>query len=451
MKYDIVIPTIPKVVIDYPLPAPSLLKAVLNENGYKCKVLDWNYDLYKRLSDASVFDLKDLSFTNEEDFNKLWDTNIHEIALIWMDELKSLNTEWVGIPLFTPHSILIAIKLMKLIREHLPSIKIVAGGDTIRLISDYKPSVGEYLKNNFLIDHYVIGEGEYALLHLLQGDLNFNGIDGNIPDIVDINSIPIPDYTDLNMDHYNKILPIIGSRGCINNCAFCDVNFYSNIFRQRRAESIYNEMVYLKDKYNPYKFSFADNLINGSLKEFRKLCLLLRGKQIKWTGQMICTSKMIEDDYKNASLAGLRGVSIGIESGSETVRRDINKRFTNETIYKTLYYLSRYNIRITVMLIIGCPTETEEYFQETLDMLSEMKKNKYNIQRINVGGTCGISPQVELYTKYDYTNDEYGWIYKGNDKATRVKRWFRTYEHCLSLGLETDTKHIERMKTYDIK
>ena len=449
MKYDMIIPSIPRVILYAPPVAPSLLKAVLVKNGYKCKVLDWNYDLYKITKNDDLFEMKDISFSYEPAFKEFWEKKLKSVTLKWIDELKSLDTEWIGIPLFSNQNLLFAKKLLKMIRKELPQVKIVVGGDSVRDITKaFQPNVGEYLLKNNLADHYILGEAENAIIHLLQGDFDYLGIDGNPPEAVDVKSIPIPDYSDLDMDFYYSA-SIIGSRGCINHCKFCDTSFYSKIFRQRKAEDIFEEMKIISKRYGKRIFVFADNLMNGSIKEFRKLSSLLKGKSISWSGQMVCTSKLTEEDFRNAGAAGLTSIAFGIESGSEKVRRDMGKTFTNETLYNTLDYMTKYASRSQIMLIIGWPTETEEDFQQTLDMLTEVKNRNYSIKHVNLGGTCGIAQGAPMCDIYKFEYDTYGnWVYLDNNMAVRVDRWFRVYEHCESIGLQIDAKHLEKMKRY---
>jgi radical SAM superfamily enzyme YgiQ (UPF0313 family) len=269
-------------------------------------------------------------------------------------------------------------------------------------------------------------------------------VDGNQPDVVDINTIPISDYSDIDMTKY-RMISLVGSRGCINKCTFCTARYYSKIFRQRKAELIAGEMDYHQNLYNISNFQFADNLMNGNLKEFRRMCELISGKGYRLFGQMAFNSRMVEDDFKYAAKAGVTSVAYGLESGSEIIRKDMGKSFTNETVHKTLGYLTKHGIKVQLMMIIGWPTEDETEFQRTLGLISEIADKKYNIEHVNLGPTCSIDKYNELYFKYDYEYDEDGWIYNDNTMKTRVDRWFRLRNHCLSVGLKTDEKFIYRM------
>jgi anaerobic magnesium-protoporphyrin IX monomethyl ester cyclase len=441
MKYDIVIPSIARVSQQTPLIAPSILKVCLEREGYRCKVIDWNRNLYDRLQKKMgllMFNLDSLTFINNEVFNYIWNKYLKSETDALVSEIQKYEPEWVGIPYFSSYTVLLGDKLCEEIRRKAPHIKILAGGDVMKYH-------GQSLLKTGKADRYILGEAENAIVQLFEGNFDYYGIDGNQPDVVDINTIPIPDYSDLDIRKYSYI-SVIGSRGCVNKCKFCDVNYYSKKFRQRKAELIAEEMLAAVD-LGQRRIIFADNLINGSLKEFRKLSHLINRKGIKWSGQMICRSDMEYDDYKIASKAGFIGGYIGVESGSERVRFEMGKKYSNKTLFKTLELMTKCNISAQIFLIVGWPTETENEFKETLDLLTEISKRKYLIQHINIGGTFKIADTQHGNGVFEYTFDKFKqWIYEGNTMQVRLDRWFKLYDHLEKIGLTADAKHFHRLR-----
>ena len=109
--------------------------------------------------------------------------------------------------------------------------------------------------------------------------------------------------------------------------------------------------------------------------------------------------------------------------------------------------MTKYGVSAQILLIIGWPTETEDEFQETLDMLTKMKKDAYKIQHINLGGTFKTAKHHETYTQFDFEFDRHGnWVLGNNDMLLRIDRWMRVYNHCQNIGLTIDAKHIHRLK-----
>lgn len=464
MNYDIVIATLPKTYFDAPLLAPSLLKSVLKEKGFECRVVDWNYDFYKRSKDTEVFDKAEFLSTNDSMFvqwslfKEIWEMGLNEMTNQWVDELIEYNPKWFGLTLFSDANFHVAYKLLEIIREKAPHIIIVAGSDGVA--SPLRnPNVGEYLKKKGLLDYYIVGEAENTLVELMKGNVNYPGINGNGFDkTVDISSQPLPDYSDLDMKGYNALW-IMGSRGCVNKCAFCESNRYYKGYRLRSPKNISDEMITLKDTYNIHVFNFADNVINANLKHLRELCKLLKGHGFKWYGQTVCNPKMQDEDFKLMHEAGVFHVTLGIESGCERIRKEMGKQYTNDELKYYLHTLAKYNITVRASLIVGWFTESEEDFQETLDFLTYTSKHKI-IKKISPGGTLttgayrAIGKDIPMYKDYNHLlewDEHDNWIYKDNSMPVRVKRWVRLRDHCLKLGLITHEIRYAKMNNLHIK
>jgi radical SAM superfamily enzyme YgiQ (UPF0313 family) len=94
--------------------------------------------------------------------------------------------------------------------------------------------------------------------------------------------------------------------------------------------------------YNVTLIEFTDNLINGSLAEFKKLNQLLVKaqdqypslKQLRYKGDFICRprNQFTETDFQLMKQAGCEDLIVGIESFSEPIRYHMGKKFSNEDI-----------------------------------------------------------------------------------------------------------------------
>jgi len=160
---------------------------------------------------------------------------------------------------------------------------------------------------------------------------------------------------------------------------------------------------------------------------------------------------MGEEVYQLMSEAGLKFVSIGVESGSEKVRNDMKKMFDDSAMDFTFRMCAKYNIHMAWLLLVGYPTETEDEFQKTLDMLEKYNwiNQKGLIKSIALGPTLDIVPGSPLWNdqeKLGITWDENNhWVYKDNTKEVRIRRWLRLKEKCLELNypvLEKATDHL---------
>jgi radical SAM superfamily enzyme YgiQ (UPF0313 family) len=209
-------------------------------------------------------------------------------------------------------------------------------------------------------------------------------------------------------------------------------------------------MIYHYEKHNVTQFDFGDSLINGSMKAFRDLCSVMAEyhedkskKRITWGGQFICRSQkqMPFEDFVLMKKGGCNSVSIGVEAGSEKVRNDIRKGFTEEDMHHTFESLLKNNIRLKLMFIVGYPTETDEDFQQSLDLATRYVEWKDKIG-IKVGKTLRLldnTPLTNKLTHLYYYDDkpQSDWvsnIVPGLDFEKRVERARKFRKHLIDLG-----------------
>lgn len=470
---DIIFLTLPRLELRAPITAPALLKSMVEQKGYSAFCYDLNLDLWHSIDTAKhghVWFDTDLTFRYEDQFKEFWKLHISACVPKWIETMKSKNPTWIGLTIFSQRSKWVSIAVCEMIRRELPSVKIVAGGPFCEF-------TGPLLYDKKLVDAYVVGEGEHAILNVLAGKFDNPGINGNPPvQIDDLDTIPIPDYSDFPMNQYPKtwydprvkdsaqmgtdFVYITGSRGCVRKCTFCDIQSVWPKFRYRSGSSIATEMMVQNQKYKSKRFLFTDSLLNGSVKQLKDVCTTLienkrLGKMthVNWQGQFIARPEhqMSEEVYSLMYDAGLRFVSIGIESGSEKIRNDMKKMFDDAAMDFTFRMCAKYKIEMAWLLLVGYPTETEEEFEKTLTMLE-----KYNwineqklIRSIALGPTLDIVPGSPLHknqAKLGITWDSNGhWVYNDNTREVRIKRWLRLKEKCLELGypvVEKATDHL---------
>jgi radical SAM superfamily enzyme YgiQ (UPF0313 family) len=444
---DIVIASVPGTMVRLPFSAPAILKSAIQLAGFTCKTIDFNVRFYNTVNENKIQELENFFSTgvNEECLSDAKNLIEH-----WADEIIRYNSKYLGISVFTYQNRIATRLLCEYIKQK-SSMKIILGGQGLTdggILG--AQGFAKELMNNGLIDFYVKSEGERSLIELLKGNLNYPGINTDTFDqITDLDSLPIPDYSDYEMNLYSRpILPITSSRGCVRACSFCDIHDHWK-YSYRSGKLVAEEIIFLNKKYGINEFFFTDSLVNGSLKEFKIFCQTLSdynidGK-IKWSGQYIIRSakNLSEEYWSNLAKSGGQRLAIGIETGSDNVRLHMNKKFTNEDIDYTMTMLDKYNITCIFLMLIGYPTETLQDFQNTLDMFDRYQHlaNRIIVD-INFGSTLAILPNTPLYNKakeYHIHIDAYenNWISDDNPDLTifeRLRRVKHAREHAIKLG-----------------
>jgi radical SAM superfamily enzyme YgiQ (UPF0313 family) len=92
--------------------------------------------------------------------------------------------------------------------------------------------------------------------------------------------------------------------------------------------------------------------------------------------------------------AGCKQVSIGFESGSERILKNMNKRFTIKEVRQISEALSEQGIKRMGFLLLGSPGETRESVEESLIFANSLKLDSL---KITVG--VRIYPNTSLAKK----------------------------------------------------
>jgi radical SAM superfamily enzyme YgiQ (UPF0313 family) len=299
------------------------------------------------------------------------------------------------------------LAISKLIKEKYPHIKILIGGNGVECLEFGRLPNRRYAIDNYtFIDAIVRGDGELTFLNLLQSDWteeSLSEIKGIVwraegswvhntsSDYIDMNSLPVPDYSSLEENYYYKSVyqdtkPLTMSTGCPYRCSFCSVPDYIPDFRQRSVDNVLLEIEGWIAKGHKYFFCH-DSIINGNPKWLKQFCetIIERGLDITFGGNMRLSSPMRDlDTMRLYHKAGLNKMITGFESASEPVLRHM-KKYTNvegvRQIFENVRQVNKEKhehdhkppMMFGMQLIIGYLNETEEDFQKTLEFVKEYR------------------------------------------------------------------------------
>jgi len=444
-EIDIVIASVPFTETEVPVMAPAMLKSIAIKAGYSTLALDLNILTVNRLKNHKFHDqisnyFMDNILPGEECFDRV----VEEIEFL-ANEIYKHQPKILCLSLLTYCSQVVTKWLCMEIRKLLPNTKIIIGGPGIvsELVTHETPFI-DSLKQGNLIDHYVRGDGEDALFKYLTENKNTESFDSPDWDMIpDLNNLPFPDYHDYDWTQYGEPqLNILGSRGCVRECTFCDIHEHWKKFQYRNAENIFEEMLYQQKEYGISNFKFHDSLINGNRKQFDVLMKLLSDHnnrcpdgKIDWVSYFIALPKKTtpEEYWKMIADSGAKLLMVGIESFSQKVRYDMKKRFTDEDIDWMLEMCKKYKINVFLLDIVGYPTETaEDHELQKKWLLDHVKYINDPIVLLTFGSTMGILPNTYVYDNQESMGitwvDGKDRAFTGNNHRWQVKETGNTYK-----------------------
>jgi len=249
-----------------------------------------------------------------------------------------------------------------------------------------------------IFDAICIGEGEEALLELVQKLEKNEDIsliknlwikyDGEIIKnksrefIQNLNTLPFVDrdlWQPFIFDKNTRLTVLLG-RGCPYNCTYCCNHKLKKVadgkyVRLRSPQNIISELKYLTEKFpTTTEYFFEVETLGADLSWLETLCQYLydfnkdREKKLSFSANLrVYDNLNVETVFKNLKKANFEAIIIGLESGSERVRKEIlNRYYANDTIIKTVASARKYGIKIGVFNLIGLPTESYHDFLDTL-------------------------------------------------------------------------------------
>lgn len=253
----------------------------------------------------------------------------------------------------------------------------------------------------------VLGEGERTILELANRLLNnqeyktIRGIayiDGDRyiknekQDLIqDLDELPFPKRVFMNE---NKMISMVTSRGCNGNCIYCSIiSLYRNckgqIFRNRSAQNIVDEIEYLVNKYNGIKniCFFDDNFFENTLsnnKKVQEMILQFKVKKmyipfsVTACARDVIRMKEILTDLKSI---GLYKIFIGVESFVQRQLDFYNKNTTVEENIEAIKIINEVGIELSLGLIAFDPDVN----------LDEVELNFSSLKKMNLKN-AGLTP-----------------------------------------------------------
>ena len=274
---------------------------------------------------------------------KIHDRNLYPSDETLLNILNEFKPDVVGMTCYTSQIIKDVVGMSKFIKSNSNAIVIVGG-----IHATLEP---KSLLNIPTIDYIVRGEGEQTLLDIcniiknkpidrdaISKVLNVNY--NEMYPLIDLATVPIPDYELLEVKKYNMIT-FFTSRGCMGQCTFCynkkrKLRFYD-------TDKMIKLMTSVIEKYDIKEFSIADDNFATRGERTSRICEALSKYNIIFhcflRADLAC-----DEILGNLKKAGCWAIQFGFESGSQRILNFINKGTTVEQNAKAIALCNKYKI-----------------------------------------------------------------------------------------------------------
>jgi radical SAM superfamily enzyme YgiQ (UPF0313 family) len=245
--------------------------------------------------------------------------------------------------------------------------------------------------------------------------------------------MPVPAWDLLPLDRYR--LPLVNqsyilvetSRGCPYTCDFCVVPLHhGHKFRERAPAVLVDEMERAKREHGIRFFYLWGDTVTLNAKTFSLFCdeLIARDLDVRWFANARADNLVNLEFVKRLKRSGCWMLSMGIESESDAVRKNMMKRLERQKIQLAFRNLRTAGIKSFAFFIYGHPGETPESMEQTTRYAVELDADFANFY------PAVPYPGTELFEKArregllatdDWTKMEYAYyVLEGNGLNEQV-------------------------------
>lgn len=186
-------------------------------------------------------------------------------------------------------------------------------------------------------------------------------------------------------DKFEELLPTKSLRtrtyvkvqdGCNNFCSYCIIPYLRGRTRSRNPKSVYDEIKSVCAKevvingINLSAYNYNGVNLTGLIKELKDLPCRIRLGSLEVgvvDRELLSALKELKDFAPHFHLS--------LQSGSNSVLKTMNRHYTAEEYLEKVNLIREYfaDAGITTDIIVGFPTETDENFNETVELVEKVK------------------------------------------------------------------------------
>ena len=362
------------------------ISAVLRDNGVESKL--YHAENPRLKCESVVLDAEATFDFRSASYRRYLDSMKNDDHYVWKEveeTLRSYRPDIVGISLLSVE-VATALKVSQIVKRYNEKCTVVWGG----LHPTFLPN--DCLKNNE-VDFVIRGEGEHPMLELCRAlekgqkpsgvpslSLRQNGEIVHNPlcePIANLDDIPLPARDNVLYPEsfdFKSLGSMIISRGCPFRCSFCSSrNFWDKKVRFRSPENIVKEIAFLKKEYGTKHIMFWDDSFTINKDTINRYLRAIResGLDINW--KTATRADLIDEELLDVmKKSGCVKLEIGVESGSDRIKKVICKDVTNDQIKRAFTMINKRGIGSGAFFMAGFPDETLEDLEQTFNLMKEL-------------------------------------------------------------------------------
>ncbi|ESY71142.1 MULTISPECIES: radical SAM protein [Mesorhizobium] len=329
------------------------------------------------------------------------------LLLDFVDSTPLPDAKLLGLSVTYPDQLLPALCIARKWREMFPLRRIVFGGSYMTRMAQSFTSERRWFD---FFDYLVLGDGEDALLSLAE--LGENGTadeQAKIPNLhfvangsiqkshriarTKLDDLPIPMLEFDGIDHATYVAPhpIVAlpiSKGCYwGKCTFCNISNQSEEpYRFRAVENVVADIEALSAVVGTRYFDFCIDAYHPKGLAELATAISKAKLNILWNAEVLLDRNFDTARLTQMAESGCKHLRFGLESVNESTLAAMNKRNDLEIVKRILGDCYDLDIKVSLMSIIGFPTETEEdawrtirFYLDNAEKISFVTLHRFNV------------------------------------------------------------------------
>jgi anaerobic magnesium-protoporphyrin IX monomethyl ester cyclase len=187
----------------------------------------------------------------------------------------------------------------------------------------------------------------------------------------DREAIDIPQYMRVWKEHHGQSsISVIHARGCPYTCKWCSHSVFGNTHRRRTPEDAADELLWIKEAYNPDLIWYADDVFTINFRWFFQYAEALKQRGVRIPFECISRADRLNQDVID-TLADMGCYRLwnGSESGSQRILDAMDRKVEVADVQAKTHRLQAAGIETGMFIMLGYDGETLADLEATVEHL----------------------------------------------------------------------------------
>lgn len=280
------------------------------------------------------------------------------------------------------------------IKGHAPQVPVIAGGMLVKKVLNDGENFSERTQDFMSgfhghVDAFVVeAKGEATLVKLLAALRQGRELH-SVPNLAYFNGQGLMVFTrreeeEISMDqtaiawdqvpkeYLRKILPLNSSRGCFYRCRFCTYHWLFPEVHYKSMDVLRDELKKIDALGFVTHVRFTDDNFTANRARMKAVLEMIIAEGLQFTWSSFARASALRPELVRLMKAsGCEFVDLGLESGSQIILDNMDKRLSKEQSLEAIRMLNDHGIEGRGSFIVGYPGETVDTFLETVDFINE--------------------------------------------------------------------------------